>query len=124
MATNGNHAPTDAEVWDSLTARYGAGWDDETDIRTRYADLDTDTPRVERIRTRKGPDHLPGSHWESTSCLCSCHYGARTSAQAPACDDAECKVWAKQNAAKAAKVAERKQAAWARKQARAGQVGA
>jgi hypothetical protein len=27
--------PTDQEIWDDLSSRYGGGWDDSTDLRSR-----------------------------------------------------------------------------------------
>ncbi len=110
---------TDVDVWDSLSQSQGPGWDDSTDIRTRYGDADEDErPRVERIRTRKGPGHVPGAPWSSTPCLCSCHFGGRGFT----CDDGECAKWGAQNAARAAKQQDRKQTIADRKRAR--QVGA
>ena len=104
---------TNEQVWDGLTERYGAGWDDETDLRTRYGvDVDVDAPRVERIRKHTSPrPHVPGEHWANSSCLCSCHF-VRTES----CDDRECQAWRVQNARKAAREQERKQARWQRKQ--------
>lgn len=115
---------SDEDVWEGLYARYGGGWDDETDMRTRGGDDDDEwgaSPRVERIPKRTAPDHVPGIAWDTTSCLCSCHFGARTSAGRPACDERECMAWGRQNAVKAARLAERKAQAWERRQARKAQ---
>ena len=32
---------SDETVWDSLSAEYGGGWEDSTDIRTRYGEVRT-----------------------------------------------------------------------------------
>lgn len=105
---------------DALTDAYGRGWDDSTDLADRYADYApeyTDAPTVERV-TRKGPDHVPGSAWSGTACLCSCHYGARSSAGAPACDERDCKAWGQQNQARVARTHEQRAVAKARRLAR------
>lgn len=105
--------PTDTEILADITRREGAGWDDETDMRQRVVYITDESPRVERIRRPDGRarlPHAPGSHWEDTSCLCSCHYVRGTS-----CDDTECK----RNGVTLRRYAEREQArkqrAWERK---------
>lgn len=111
---------TDVQVWDLLSQQNGPAWEASNDYAQRSVDVDAyeSAPRVERI-TRKGAPHLPGQHWSSTQCLCSCHYGS------PDCDENECKAWRTQNARKAAEKAEAKQRRWARKHGRASdQVGA
>jgi hypothetical protein len=121
MATNDERTYTDVEVWDALSAEHGPAWEASNDYAQRSVDVDAyeSTPRVERIRTRKGAAHLPGQPWSSTECLCSCHYGSLD------CDERECKAWRTQNARKAAEKSEAKQRRWARKHGRAGdQVGA
>lgn len=117
MAEQQTREYTDEQVWDALSEAHGPGWDDETDLRSRYADEYTDAPRVERIRKHKSPrPHLPGEHWQNSSCLCGCHFGH------PAyCDDAECKRWRVQNARKVEREQERKRTRWER---RNGSVGA
>lgn len=98
-----------------------AGFDDTTDMRERYAEYAEpfeNAPSVERITRKPAGAHLPGTHWESTACLCSCHFGQRTRDGAPACDEAECRKWAVQNARKAEQQVERKARQWARKQER------
>lgn len=115
--TPANSDISDEQVWDALTRTYGGGWDDETDLRQRVVEVEpvedmyADAPRVERIRKHTSPrPHMPGEHWQNSSCLCGCHYGH------PAyCDDAECKRWRVQNARRAEREQERKRARWQRK---------
>lgn len=117
------HTHTDTLDADTLAWLDDAGEDyndDESDFSTRYADIApeyADAPRVVPI-AKPAPPHVPGVHFEVTSCLCSCHFGKRTREGGPACDDRECMAWGRQNAAKAKRESERKIAQWTRKQER------
>jgi hypothetical protein len=84
--------------------------DDTTDMRDRSGVEVRTPPRVERIPVRKGKPHIPGSHWASSSCLCTCHY-----VKVADCDETSCKAWRKQNAKHAQRAEARKQARWQRK---------
>lgn len=122
---------SDDDGFATMHARYGGGWDDETDMRDRVVHVDVDTyeeaPRVEKIRrhARLRADtlpHAPGAHWQDVPCLCDCHFGKVTRDGAPACDDRDCRKGGETRARYYAREQERKQARHAKRQQQ--QVGA